>query len=218
MWWFRSGLSRSRQASKRTCNVFFLPNVIIKHMFLFLQRVHCKLYCLGLAKRIKKNVDSLPSPHGLSIQTMIDSATGVLQSTNQMHWSLHQFTGIMDLAVRIGSWRMLENHKSFEKQTVDSVHPNDQSCTRSAQTVTWPETEWRQHFAGPRVLANVKPSLNNIKKRPEKNCKQVLQILWLASGPCFPSTSVLHILQRLRTRSTMQKICNIILAQDTAFN
>lgn len=42
-----------------------------KHIFVW-QRVHCKLYCLGLANRIKKDVDSLPSPHGLSDQTMID--------------------------------------------------------------------------------------------------------------------------------------------------
>lgn len=42
-----------------------------KQIFVW-QRVHCKLYCLGLANRIKKDVDSLPSPHGLSDQTMID--------------------------------------------------------------------------------------------------------------------------------------------------
>jgi hypothetical protein len=53
---------------------------------------------------------------------------------------------------------MLKNHKSHEKQTVDSVHANDQSSTRSAQTVTWPETEWRKTtFAGPSLLAMSNP-------------------------------------------------------------
>ena len=84
-----------------------------KHIFVW-QRVHCKLYCLGLANRIKKDVDSLPSPHGLSNQTMIDSATGVLQSTKvqmQCIGVLHQFTGIVDLEQRSGQSRQFENAK-----------------------------------------------------------------------------------------------------------